>query len=70
MEPWQVIFVSTYGGALAWLIMTNIQQTKKFAVLETVLNQLMKNSDSLNLKVDLFLKSEVDTLKAMMEKMK
>jgi hypothetical protein len=68
MEQWQVIFVSLYGGVLAWLLLTNIQQTRKTAVIETILNQLMKNSDALNLKLDLFLKSEVDTLKAIIEK--
>jgi hypothetical protein len=50
------IFTLIYGGVLAWLALTNIQHMKKLAVIEKVLEGLV-------LKMDLFLKSEIDVLK-------
>ncbi len=51
-DLWQIIFVPV----LAWLALTNIQHGKKLAVIEKVLDGLVN-------KVDLFIKTEVDTLK-------
>lgn len=56
MDAFQIIFVSLYGAVLGWLALTNIQHTRKLAVIETVLEGLSK-------KIDLFLKTEIDTLK-------
>lgn len=56
MEAWQVVFISTYGGALAWIIVTIIQQGKELAVMKSVLTEV-------NSKMNLFLKTEMDTLK-------
>lgn len=53
--------MTIYGGVLAWLSLTNIQHGKKLAVIEKVL-------DGLNYKMDLFLKTEVDTLKELLKK--
>ena len=51
-DLWQVVFVPV----LAWLALTNIQHGKKLAVIEKVLDGLVS-------KMDLFLKTEIDTLK-------
>lgn len=51
-DLWQVVFVPV----LAWLALTNIQHGKKLAVIEKVLDGLVN-------KMDLFLKTEIDTLK-------
>lgn len=51
-DLWQIVFVPV----LAWLALTNIQHGKKLAVIE-------KTLDGLTTKMDLFLKTEVDTLK-------
>lgn len=51
-DIWQLIFIPV----LAWLALTNIQHGKKLAVIEKVL-------DGLVTKMDLFLKTEIDTLK-------
>lgn len=56
MEPWQIVFITMYGGALAWLMLISISHGKKLAVIETVLTEV-------NLKMNLFLKTEMDTLK-------
>lgn len=54
---WQIVFVPV----LAWLALTNIQHGKKLAVIEKVLDGLVN-------RVDLFLKTEVDTLKELVKK--
>lgn len=51
-DLWQIVFIPV----LAWLALTNIQHGKKLAVIEKVLDGLVG-------KVDLFIKTEVDTLK-------
>lgn len=56
-DIWQIIFVPV----LAWLALTNIQHGKKLAVIEKVLDGLVG-------RVDLFLKTEVDTLKELVKK--
>lgn len=56
-DLWQVVFVPV----LAWLALTNIQHGKKLAVIEKVL-------DGLVTKMDLFLKTEIDTLKDIAKK--
>ena len=56
-DLWQLVFLP----ALAWLALTNIQHGKKLAVIEKVL-------DGLVAKVDLFIKTEVDTLRELVKK--
>jgi hypothetical protein len=56
-DLWQVVFIPV----LAWLAITNIQHGKKLAVIEKVL-------DGLVYKMDLFLKTEIDTLKELAKK--
>jgi hypothetical protein len=53
MEIWQDVVLFSVMG---WLSLTNIQHGKKLAVIEKVLDGLVN-------KMDLFLKSEIDTLK-------
>jgi hypothetical protein len=55
MEAWQAI-LTLYGGVLAWLALTNIQHMKKLAIIEKTLDGLVSQ-------VNLFIKTEVDTLK-------
>lgn len=56
-QIWQIVFVPV----MAWLALTNIQHGKKLAVIEKVL-------DGLVTKMDLFLKTEIDTLKEIARK--
>lgn len=53
----QLLFVPVMG----WLALTNIQHGKKLAVIERVLSGLEN-------KMDLFLKTEIDTLKEIARK--
>lgn len=46
---------------LGWLALTNIQHGKKLAVIEKVLDGLVQ-------KMDMFLKTEIDTLKELMNR--
>jgi hypothetical protein len=54
----QFLFFTGFGG---WLALSNIQHGKKLAVMEKVL-------DALVLRIDLFIKTEVDTLKELVKK--
>lgn len=70
MENWQVIILSIYGPFLGWLALSNIQQGKKIVALQTMhssidnkLDTVTKAIDKLSNRFDLFLKSELDTLK-------
>jgi hypothetical protein len=56
-DLWQIVFIPVLG----WLVLTNIQHGKKLAVIEKVL-------DGLVIKMDLFLKTEIDTLKELAKK--
>jgi hypothetical protein len=56
-DIWELLFVPV----LAWLALTNIQHGKKLAVIEKTLDQMVS-------KMDLFLKTEVDTLKELARK--
>jgi hypothetical protein len=51
-DLWQLLFVPV----MFWLALTNIQHGKKLAVIEKVL-------EGLDSKMNLFLKTEIDTLK-------
>lgn len=62
----QVVFISLYGSVLAWLSLTTIQHGKKLAVLQNIfqtIDEIKKNQDKLNDRLDVFLKTEIDTLK-------
>ena len=58
MENSEVItwVLGVMAAVIGWLVLSNIQQDKKLAVIETKV-------DLLTHKVDLFLKTEMDTLK-------
>lgn len=51
-DVWQFVFVPV----MFWLVLTNNQHGKKLAVIE-------KTLDGLDSKMNLFLKTEIDTLK-------
>lgn len=63
MEPWQIVFISLYGGVLAYLAISQIQQGKTLSAMNTMIDQIMKTQERQEKKLDLFLKSEIDTLK-------
>lgn len=67
MEAIQIvigIFV-IYGGYLG---ISNVQQTKQNAVMQKSIDGLTARFDRVENKLDLFLKTEVDTLKEIIEK--
>jgi len=70
MEGWQVIFVTMYGAFLGWIALSHIQQGKKIVSTQSMMTGLSASIDRLTIavneldnKLDLFLKSEIDTLK-------
>jgi hypothetical protein len=63
MEPWQIVFISLYGGVLAYLAISQIQQGKILASINTMIDQILRTQERQEKKLDLFLKSEIDTLK-------
>lgn len=63
MEPWQIVFISLYGGVLAYLAISQIQQGKTLSAMNTMIDQILKTQERQEKKLDLFLKSEIDTLK-------
>lgn len=56
-DIWQLVF----APVMFWLALTNIQHGKKLAVIEKVL-------EGLDSKMNLFLKTEIDTLKELAKK--
>lgn len=60
METLEIVCM-LFFPVLGWLALTNIQHGKKLAVIEKVLDGLVH-------KMDLFLKTEIDTLKEIMNK--
>jgi hypothetical protein len=63
METWQIVFISLYGGVLAYLAMSQVQQGKQLSSISTMMDTINKNQERLDKKLDLFLKNEIDTLK-------
>jgi hypothetical protein len=68
MEPWQIVFITLYGGVLAYLLLSQVQQGKIISSMSTMLEQVSKKQDKLDEKLNLFLKTEVDTLKDLVGK--
>lgn len=66
METWQIVFITMYGGVLTWLSLTTIQQGKKIAVLQSMdvkLDGIEKSVEKISNRFDLFIKTELDSLK-------
>ena len=70
MENWQVVFIMLYGAFLSWIAISHIQQGKKIVATQTMMTALVDSTDDLkklvndlDTKLDLFLKSEIETLK-------
>lgn len=63
MEPWQITFISIYGAVLAYLALSQIQQGKMISSMSTMLEEIKRNQDKVDEKLNVFLKSEIDTLK-------
>lgn len=70
MESWQVIFTTVYGAFLGWIALSHIQQGKKIVSTQSMMDNINDKIETLSSlfntldkKLDLFLKSEIDTLK-------
>lgn len=63
MEPWQVVFITLYGGVLAYLALSQVQQGKQLSGMATMVESINKKQERMDQKLDLFLKNEIDTLK-------
>lgn len=63
MEPWQVVFITLYGGVLAYLALSQVQQGKQLSSMATMVEAINKKQERMDQKLDLFLKNEIDTLK-------
>ncbi len=65
MENWEIIkwIFGGFGAVIAWLVMNNIQQDRKLAVIEKSVQHVGEKVDELKDTLNLFLKTEMDTLK-------
>lgn len=61
METWIQIVALINSSILGYVALTNIQHGKQLAILQKVV-------DSLDMKMNLFLKTEIDTLKELAKK--
>jgi hypothetical protein len=66
MEAWQVIAGIVVAFA-AYLGLSNVQHTKQIAVMQKSIDNLSNQVTLLATQVNLFLKSEIDTLKEIAE---
>lgn len=67
MEPWQVVFISLYGGILAYLALSQVQQGKQLSSMAAMMDAISKNQEKLDTKLNLFLKNEMDQLKELVK---
>lgn len=56
-------FLGGLSGCVFLLYMDKIREGKRITVMETKMDAIIKSIDNLSVRVDLFLKTEVDTLK-------
>lgn len=67
MEPWQIVFISLYGGVLAYLAITQVQQGKMLSAMSAMIEEIRKSQERQEKRVDLFLKTEIDSFKSLIE---
>ena len=77
MDSFQGIFLTVYGSALGYLLLQSIRQGKQIAVQQTTSNSIDKTLTSMNekidtlgVRIDLFMKNEIDTLKDIVKSFK
>jgi len=65
MENAQIItwVLGIMAAVIGWLVLNNIQQDKKLISIEGLVTETGKKVDELKTTLNLFLKSEIDTLK-------
>lgn len=70
MDKFQTIFFIVYGSVLGWLSMSIIRQGKQIVVqqatsgnIDRTLTAMDKKIDALGVRIDLFMKNEIDVLK-------
>jgi hypothetical protein len=66
MEAWQIVAGIVVAFA-AYLGLSNVQHTKQIAVMQKSIDNLSNQVTLLATQVNLFLKSEIDTLKEIAE---
>lgn len=54
--------------SIAFLYFDRMRESKRITVMETKMDALIKGVDTLTTRVDLFLKTEIDTLKKLADK--
>ncbi|HTJ52634.1 MAG TPA: hypothetical protein VL443_24430 [Cyclobacteriaceae bacterium] len=70
MDKFQTIFFIVYGSVLGWLSLSSIRQGKQIVVqqatsgnIDRTLTAMDKKIDALGVRIDLFMKNEIDVLK-------
>jgi hypothetical protein len=65
MENGEVInwVLASIGAVIAWLVLNNLQQDKKLIAIEGKVESIEGKLDKLSDNLNLFLKTEIDTLK-------
>lgn len=56
------------SACIAFLFIDRMRESKRITVMETKMDSIIKSIDTLTARVDLFLKTEVDTLKELAKK--
>lgn len=54
--------------SIAFLYFDRMRESKRITVMETKMDALIKGVDTLTVRVDLFLKTEIDTLKKLADR--
>jgi hypothetical protein len=67
MEPWQITFMALYGGVLGYLAISQVQQGKMISAMSSMIDSIKIDQERLERQVNLFLKSEVDTMKELVK---
>lgn len=67
METWQITFLALYGGVLGYLAISQVQQGKMISSISTMIDSIKVDQERLEKQVNLFLKTESDTLKELVK---
>jgi hypothetical protein len=76
MEPWQIVFISLYGGILAYLALSQVQQGKMISSMSSTLDHISrmqekmeKKQDEIEDKIDKMMNQHINTLNRLLEKL-
>lgn len=59
--------LGSISACIAFLFVDRMRESKRITVMETKMDAIIKSVDTLTDRVDLFLKTEIDTLKRLAE---